>query len=331
MSSTNLFIKYLFIFLFVFLIFSCETTTKPIIYNKETAIIDKESELIQILLRNNNLVEAENQINKNLTLYPENPDILLLKGWLLLQQDKLDDSEKVFLKLIEKNKKNPLALNGLARVERRKGNFKDASKYISDGLNYLPTNSYLWLEKGIMEYEGKDFKKAYIDFTKAYVLDGNNYDAYFFKYITLLKLNKNIDETKQYWEFLMKKKPLKSWYFQYHADELYSLKLKEYALTIVKQGLDSFPNDPYLLNMNAYYLYNSYLTKQDEELLPAAKKSILKCIEVTKDLRPEFIDTYFLILEKNNETELLKKEFEKYKFLFPASDIISGWGEKIKK
>ena len=73
------------IFLLMILLISCKTTTEPIIYDKNIDKADKEAELIHILIRNGNLEEAEKQIDKNLILYPDNPDILLLKGWLFLE------------------------------------------------------------------------------------------------------------------------------------------------------------------------------------------------------------------------------------------------------
>ena len=112
--------------LFTVILFSCKTTTNPIIYDKSTSYLDKEAELLQLLIRNENFIEAENKVNNDLSLYPDNAEITLLKGWLLLQEDKLNDSEKIFLQLLEKNKKNPLALTGLARINRRNGNIEKA-------------------------------------------------------------------------------------------------------------------------------------------------------------------------------------------------------------
>lgn len=321
--------KYTPVILFLFILFSCKTTTAPIVYDKSTSYLDKEAELIQLLIRNENYIDAEKKISNDLASYPDNTEITLLKGWLLLQEDKLNESEQIFLQLLEKNKKNPLALTGLARINRRNGSTEKAKQYLDDGLFFMPGNSYLWLEKGIMEYDAKDYKKALVDFSKAYALDTNNYDSYFFKYITMLQMNKEFEDIKQYWDFLLKKKNLQSWYFQYHADILYNLNFKDYAKIVVKTGLETFPNDPYLLNLSAYYSYNDYLANNDQETLSNAKTNILKCIDISKEIKPEFIDTYFLILEKNNEIDLLKKEFNRYILLFPDSTLISGWGKKL--
>ncbi len=192
----------------------------------------------------------------------------------------------------------------------------------------MPTNSYLWLEKGIVEYEAKDYKKALVDFTKAYTLDTNDYDSYFFKYITMLKLNREFEDIKQYWDFLLKKNNLKSWYFQYHADILYSMNFKDYAETVAKYGLNVFPNDPYLLNMLAFYSYNDYLKNNDPEVLASAKNNILKCINIAKEIKPEFIDTYFLILEKNNETDLFKKRIQPVYFIVSKFRINNRLGKE---
>jgi len=313
------------------LFFSCKTTTEPIVYNRDISAIDKENEIIQILIRNENFIEAEKHIEKNLVLYPDNPDVLLMKAWFLLQTNKIADAESLFLKLLEKSRKNPLALTGMARIKRRTGKTAEALSFINEGLNYLSTNSFLWLEKGIILFESKDYKKAYIEFSKAYNLDSKNYDAYFFKYLTMLKMNRNLDDVKQYWESLLNRKNLQSWYFQLHADTLYSSGYKDYAANVVKEGLDHFANDPYLLNMLSFYLCEEYRISKDEESIKTAKEKILKCLEQTKELKPEFVDTYFLILERSNETDLLKKELDKYKKIFPDSELISGWNKKTNK
>ena len=324
--------KYLYtLILLIVLLLSCETTTDPIIYDKDIEVINKEAELIQILISNKNFQEAEKQIEKNLILFPNNIDIMVLKGWLLLEQKNIEESEKLFLLLLEKKRKNPLVLTGLARINRIKGNREKALEYIDEGLSYLSTNSYLWLEKGIIEYESKEYKKALINFNKSYSLYNNNNDAYFFKYITMLHTGRELDEVKQYWETLLKKRTLQSWYFQYHADFLYNKNMKENAVQILETGLENFPNDPYLLNMLSYYLFNEYKLKNDVNTLENAKKNIIKCIENNDKIKPEFLDTYFLVLKESDEKEKLNNEIKKYSLIFPDSEIIIEWIRKISK
>jgi tetratricopeptide (TPR) repeat protein len=315
-------------FFILLLILSCKTTTEPIIYDKDLKTIDKESELIHILIRNGNFDEAEKQIDKNLILYPDNPDILLLKGWLFLELDKLTESEEIFNSLLEKNKKNALALTGISIIYRIKGDKKNALEKISEALRYLPSNSNLWLEKGILEYEEKNFKKALQYFTKAYALDINNIEAFFYKYITMLQLDKDIIDIYNIWEKIIKNNEFHSWFFQYHAEVLYNKNKKSLAFQLIKEGLSNFPNDPFLLNMHSYYLFKEYLVSNDEKHLNDAYDNILICIKDSGKISPEFIDTYFLILEKKGDIEKIQNDLQKYILLFPNSEVLKKWIKK---
>lgn len=322
-------VKYFYLLLIILSI-SCKTTTEPVIYDKNIDKADKEADLIHILINNGNFEEAEKQLDKNLILFPDNPELLLLKGWLFLELNKFEESEKIFTLLIQKNKNNSLALTGLAVINRIKGNKDLSLKYITDALRYLPTNSNLWLEKGILEYDKKNYNKAIQYFNRAYNSDNKNIDAYFYKYITSLQLGeKEIDEIYYMWENLLEKKEYKSWYFQYHAQIIYEKQKKSLAYQIIKEGLEYFPNDLYLLNMHSYHLYNEFLLNNKKESLDEAMQNILICIENSENVKPEFADTYFLLLEASGDKEKLKNEIEKYALFFPDNQIIIKWIKKI--
>ncbi len=326
----NIYIIFIYIILMIFFfIFSCKTITDPIIYNKSTTTIKKELDIIQILINNGNFEKAEFELEKNLKLYPDNQDIMELKAWLYIKENKLEDSEKIFLYLIEKKNNNPLCYAGLARIYRIRGDKANALKYINIGISYLPTLSFLWLEKGILEYEDKEYKKALVNFNKAYTLDSNNIEAYFFKYLTMLLLGRELDDIKQYWEKIIQSKAAKSWYFLYHADVLFKLNHKDYAYEIVRDGIYNYPDDPYLLNSYSYFEYLIFSEKNDQNILNDAKEKIMKCIDISKKLEPEFIDTYLIILEALGEKETLEKAANKYFLLFPNSEVIIKWIKKL--
>ncbi|MBN2547330.1 MAG: tetratricopeptide repeat protein, partial [Spirochaetes bacterium] len=311
-------------------IISCKTTTKPIIYDKTNEKVDKEVELIRYLINNRNFEEAENQIENNLRLFPDNIDLLHMKAWLYLTQNKLEESEELFNKIIKSKDKNPLALAGLARINRIKGNKDKAIEFINRGILLQPMHSILWFEKGLIEYESKDYKRAYSDFNKSYMLDNKTYDAYFFKYITGLKMGRELDEMKYIWEDLMEKKIALSWYYQHHAAVLFERNQLDFALKIIDDGLNVFPDDSYLLNYSAFLLYEKFIINKDEELIKKAKENILKCLENSDEMSPNFVDTYLLIIEKTEDKSVLKKELDKYYMIYPNSEIILKWIKKIK-
>jgi tetratricopeptide (TPR) repeat protein len=322
--------KFILILCTCLFLFSCETTTKPIIYDKNIDVISQESQLIHQLLLNENYIDAENQIEKDLKLYPENIEILSLKAWLFLYTGKYDQSRELFLKVLEKNKSNPMAYLGLTRIYKLTDQKEKAKESVKYGLSYTKLNSNLWLEKGIIEYEENSYKQALVDFTKSYNLDLKNNDAAFFKYITMLKLGRELDEIKSIWENILKSQRFKSYYFLYHAGYLYEAGKKDMALTILKSGLGYFPKDPYLLNFYAYFLYEKYKIDYNEETLKDADININKCFDNSSKIEPEFIDTYFYILQAKKENEKLKSELDKYILMFPDSQLLMEWVKKIK-
>jgi len=319
-----------FILIFIIFIISCKTTSKPIVYDKTNEKVDKEVELIRYLINNKNFDEAETQIENNLLIYPNNIDLLHIKAWLYLAQNKLTESEELFNKIIESKEKNPLALAGLARIYRIKGDKNKSLEYINRGILLQPLHSILWLEKGLIEFESKDYKKAYSDFNKSYSLDNRNYDAYFFKYITSLKIGRELDEVKYIWDDLVEKKITNSWYYQYHADILFERNQLDLAIKIMEDGLIIYPDDSYLLNYTAYLLYDKYAKNKNEELIKKAKEYILKCLENNEEMSPEFVDTYLSIVELTEDKSTLKKELDKYYMIYPNSEIIIKWIKKLK-
>ncbi|HOV13236.1 MAG TPA: tetratricopeptide repeat protein, partial [Spirochaetota bacterium] len=190
--------KIIFVF-FIFLFFACKSDIKPLVYDKTVDVLDKEIQIIHLLLSNENYVEADKLFEKNLKLYPDNPDLLLLKAYSLLQEKKYTQSEEAYNLLLKKNKANPLAYLGLARIYKLTDKFDLANENIKIGLSYSKFNSHLWFESGMIDFESQNYKEALVKFTKASNLDVKNQDAAFFKYITMLKVGREIDEVKSLW------------------------------------------------------------------------------------------------------------------------------------
>lgn len=323
--------KYFVIF-FVFLplFFSCNNTADPIAYDKNIKALEKQVGFIHLLINNANFDKASELLKEELVLYPNNIDLLTLKAWLLLQQGKYDQSKKAFQKLLDRNKKNPLALIGLARIARILGDKNLSIKYIEESLGYKKSISAAWLEKGLLQYENKDYKEALVSFNKASLLDKNDYDAVFFKYVTFLRLGRELDDVKQYWQSIIKAHKTKSWYFLYLADTLL-IHDKKLAYQIVENGILHFPDEPYLLNMLAYLQFQKYQVQKNQEFIENAKENIIKCMENSQRLRPEFIDTYFSILKIMKEEDKIKEELEKYIIIFPDSPLLLKWQREYYK
>lgn len=324
--------KLYFLIFFTILSLSCKSRREPIIYDNKLKQLDNNIKLMTQLLLDGKYESLELEISKYLNLYKNNEDLLLLKAWLFLKTKKYHEAELIFLSLLEKNKKNILCYAGLARLYRIENKLEIAEKKISEGLSVSNFFSILWFEKGLLEYEKKEYGKAIISLTKAINLDYKNTDAKFFRYICYLKIGRNLDEVKEIWESIVKKNVLKPEYFLYHAYTLYEIdQYKEFCLTILEEGIKKFPDDPYLLNMKSFILFENYKVRKEEKLFQQAKLNILKCLEYSKDIEIEFIDTYLLILEEEKEYDKIKELIDEYYLIYPNSDVIKLWLRKINE
>ncbi|MCG8571151.1 MAG: tetratricopeptide repeat protein, partial [Spirochaetes bacterium] len=324
----NFYIKSIFVFTLIMSLFSCKTTTEPVVYNKDTDVIALETQIIYQLIKDGQFQQAHLQIEKNLKLFPEDPDILLYLAWLYLKEEKYQESEELFSQLLLKNRRNPLALSGLARINRIKGNKEKALEYINTGIGMKANYSILWFEKAMLEYEMKEYKSAIIHFNKAYNLDRSLTDAYFFKYLCYLQMNYPIDEVKHHWDRILEKGKTPAWYYLYHSHILYEKGFQQNSRQLLETGLKKYPEDCYLLNFQVYLLVQSYEEDQNQEDLNLALEKMTLCLkEVT---HPAILDTYFSVLYHLKEFEQLNLALEQYINQFPDSEILIEWLEKMK-
>ncbi|HOJ63827.1 MAG TPA: hypothetical protein PLE45_05350 [Spirochaetota bacterium] len=308
------------------LLISCKTITTPIIYDKNQKSLDNNIKIMTQLLLDKKYEALERELFRFLTIYKDNEDLLLLKGWLLLQTKKYKEAEAIFLSLLEKNKKNLLCYAGLARLYRIQNKKDLAEQKISEALKVNQFFSIIWFEKGMLEYENREYEKAIISFTRAINIDYKNYDAKFFRYLCYLKTGRELDDVKDIWESIVKAGILKPEYFLYHAYTLYEIeKYKSFSLIVLKDGLNKFPDDPYLLNMYSYLLFEKYKESRDEKYLIEAKESIVKCFDIAKNIEIEFVDTYLVILKEIKDYQKMKELINEYYLLYPDSDIIKFW------
>ncbi len=93
---------------------------------------DVRYKLIQILTWQNNLCEAEKEMDLLLLTNPDNEDYQLMAAKIKLWLDKnLSESKTLFQKVLEKNPTNPEALAGLANIELRNGNYSNSASLIA--------------------------------------------------------------------------------------------------------------------------------------------------------------------------------------------------------
>ena len=260
-----------YIFLAGFLFFSflgCESNAEPIVYDKTYDTIKNEIKLIHYLIRIRNFSEADNQLNKQLVLYPDNNDLLLLKAWLRLQEYRFDESKEIFDKLAEtqsanpKNRKNnPMICAGLARIARLNDDPETAEEYVRKGLKESKLLPVLWTELGFIQFGKAEYSSAESSFGKAALLDRSNTDAAFYRYISMLYSGKDIDDIKQHWLSVTKSENCRSIFYLEHAKCLYDIGHRNLCKVILKEGLERYRANIYLNNFYAYFLYEEYIAQ----------------------------------------------------------------------
>ena len=246
----------------------CESNAEPIVYDKTYDTIKNEIKLIHYLIRIRNFNEADNQLNKQLVLYPDNNDLLLLKAWLRLQEYRFDESKEIFDKLAEtqssnpKNRKNnPMICAGLARIARLNDDPETAEEYVRKGLKESKLLPVLWTELGFIQFGKAEYSSAESSFGKAALLDRSNTDAAFYRYISMLYSGKDIDDIKQHWLSVTKSENCRSIFYLEHAKCLYDIGHRNLCKVILKEGLERYRANIYLNNFYAYFLYEEYISQ----------------------------------------------------------------------
>jgi tetratricopeptide (TPR) repeat protein len=328
MHSSKLFLYILFT---IALVTGCKSNTEPVVYDKNIDTIDRESTLIFQLLENGNLTKAEEQLTENLKILPDNIELLNLKAWLLLVKQDYNQAEDMFQDLLKKKESNPLAYAALGRIYRLRGDYDQAMKYIKRGITLRSSLSVLWLEKGIINFSLAEYRQAQLDFNRAALLNSESNDARFFRYLTMLKSGREIDEIKSAWENIVKNQSAKSWYYVYHAATLDELGMDTIALEVAQSGLYNYPDEPYILNMTAWLLYKKHIKSPDTQLLLQAEQHITRCLNIGSSLEPEFVDTWFSILFENGRYDQIKTELDRYLLLIPDSDLLYDWQKRIRE
>lgn len=322
----------LLLFLLLLSISSCKTTATPIIYDETIKKIKKEIEVITLMIQANQLDDAETRLNKNLSLYTQNPDLFTLKCFLLLKQNRLNEAKKWINEALTLTPGNPLLYTASAEIAIAEGEYESAEKLFEKSLKLSPYLSYTWYRKGLLEFQQNDYSNALISFQKAYQSDPKNRQAYFFRYLSKLYTTKNLDAHKEEW-FEIKKNLLTvdSYYYTFHAKALYDIHYFQDAQILLKEGLEKYPNDPYLLNLKIVMQLEEYRKNPEASSvsLIQIEKDILQVLETL--LIPETLDTYFHYLILSGQTEQLKSEYKIYILQFPNSPLIHYWGTKLKE
>lgn len=313
-------IHLILLLLSIFLIFSCKSTASPVVFDNSYEYLKNEIEIITLMINENHLQKARERLEKNLLLHKNSHELLTLEIYLLYKEgDKtlaLNKGERLLLS----NRNNPLLYSLLARIYFETDELTKAENYIKLSLNIARNLPYTWYQKGLIEYQQEKYTASELSFNRAYMLDRTHTDAYFFRYLSRLRNKAGIDEVKHQWSNFKKIGNPKAFHFLFHAETLYKLNLFEDTLTILNEGMELFPNDPYLLNFSAYTDVKRFEKSDDLEILNEGLKKIEKALSYITIA--EFADTHLQILFLLNNKEVYERNLNRYKLLFPQSQDI---------
>lgn len=93
---------------------------------------------IELLIKNDKIDEAENEIDNLLQNDENNLDAMFLKGYILCNKDELDNAKNIFDKNIEKDKTNYLAFYNCGLILLNNNRYNEAEEYFNKCLEIEP-------------------------------------------------------------------------------------------------------------------------------------------------------------------------------------------------
>ncbi|MEM4307900.1 MAG: tetratricopeptide repeat protein [Thermoplasmata archaeon] len=105
---------------------------------------------------------------------PDNLEVGLLKGTLLLSQKKIREGERVFEKLYARHPQNEKVIFNYGVAKMLSGKLEEALSLFEKAIERKKDYVEAWMNKGIIHYQRKDFRNAGIAFETVLSYDRNN-------------------------------------------------------------------------------------------------------------------------------------------------------------
>lgn len=312
-SSTILFILLIFV--------SCKT--RPVIYDTNYPELQKNIELVTLLINQSKFSEAETLMETILKKYPDDIQVKTLKLYKDVKTGNATDLLEKGNELLKAHKKNPLLYVILSSVYYQMNDMKNAYIYINQAMKLSQSVPAIFYQKGLIEFSNKDYRQSEMSFNRAYMLDRTNSDAYFFRFISRLLVTSSVNQTKHMWDYFTANFASQSYHYVHLVNALYLLQDTDNTGKMISEALSKFPEDPYLLNFSANLLLSEYRKTNFVEVLETAVSQIEKAIKNT--LIPEFADTHLDILYEQGKMTEYTREFKKYEMLYADREFIQKW------
>ena len=171
----------------------------------------------------------------------KNIEIDLSEAKKLHLTGKIKEAQKIYLKLIETEKKNYIIFFLLGTTYLQQKKFEEAIKNLKISINLYPNYPNPYNNLGIAYAETSDFLEAKINYDKAIKLNKNYTDAYLNRGISLNKLKK-YDEAISDIKLVLKAEPLNAKAFNSLGNVFKSTKLFDKAIKSYERAINIQPN-----------------------------------------------------------------------------------------
>ncbi|MCX8173529.1 MAG: tetratricopeptide repeat protein [Thermoplasmata archaeon] len=130
--------------------------------------------LALVYTKKKDFVQALAMVSNAERTVPDNLEVGLLKGTLLLSQKRIREGEKVFEKLYARNPQNERVIFNYGVAKMLSGKMDEALSLFDKAIERKKDYVEAWVNKGIIHYQRKDYRNAGIAFETVLSYDRNN-------------------------------------------------------------------------------------------------------------------------------------------------------------
>ena len=182
------------------------------VINEQQDFSDAYASLGEIYLKENDLVNAEENFNKALESNPENFVAIIGMGNILIQKEEYSNAEEYFNDAVTLEPDYSFALVDRAFVRRKQGNYTGAIEDMTKAIELDPEFYWNYLDRGKIYLAKSDTKNAITDFNNAINID----PEYFLAHLYLANIYYDDEiwyKAKEHYEIAMENK--KDYYYGY--------------------------------------------------------------------------------------------------------------------
>ena len=248
----------------------------------------------KILLGQGKYEAAVHFLNKAETIENMNTEVYILKGICLANEEKIEEAQKEFLKVLKINKKEGVAYFHLGNLEVLKGNRGKGIEYYNNAIANGFDDAQVYFSLGLMNEEDNNPDIAIRNYSKAINKDPKRADIRIRKARLFIQIGQ-LHEAVQCLDELILSNP--DVFEGYHLKYLVLAELKKYdaAQAVLDAAISLFPKDP------AFAI--------DKASLEIVKKNYEKALRMFQQIEEKYE------LENENKHSIARERARVYAYL----------------